>query len=85
MLFNGHAKTFRYILYYIYTTVAGSFNCSYHTTSNKYHISYLILIQGLLHKHVIQYVDASTDERNPLVWISFILTAFHARNHTDDG
>ena len=30
-------------------------------------------------------VDASTNELNPLVCITFILTAYHARNDTEDG
>ena len=29
-------------------------------------------------------VDASTDELNPLVCITFILTAYHARDDTED-
>ena len=33
----------------------------------------------------IPIVDASTNELNPLVCITFILTAYHARNDTEDG
>ena len=36
-------------------------------------------------RDIYAIVDASTNELNPLVCITFILTAYHARNDTEDG
>ena len=36
-------------------------------------------------KQYLFSADASTDELNPLVCITFIPTAYHARNYTEDG
>ena len=38
---------------------------------------------GVLVKKNYVHVYASTDELNPLVWTSFIPTAYHARNDTE--
>ena len=49
----------------------------------KFWISVYILKMAL--REAMFPVDASTNELNPLVCITFILTAYHACNDTEDG